>query len=145
MSGVISLTRMPTSGPRRLLVLGFGLLGIMSVVRLITGYDDLTSSGTIGAALRLTVPILLAGLAGLWAERVGILNIGIEGMMILGTWFGAFGAWKFGPWIGLVLAVLGGMLGGAIHAVATIRFNIDQVISGVVMNLLALYGMRYLS
>ena len=77
----------------------------MSVVRLITGYDDLTSSGTIGAALRLTVPILLAGLAGLWAERVGILNIGIEGMMILGTWFGAFGAWKFGPWIGLVLAV----------------------------------------
>ncbi|MBL6620602.1 MAG: ABC transporter permease [Ilumatobacteraceae bacterium] len=145
MSDVISLTRMPTSGPRRLLVLGFGLLGIMSVVRLITGYDDLTSSGTIGAALRLTVPILLAGLAGLWAERVGILNIGIEGMMILGTWFGAFGAWKFGPWIGLVLAVLGGMLGGAIHAVATIRFNIDQVISGVVMNLLALYGMRYLS
>ena len=138
MSGLMSLTRMPTSGPRRLLVVGFGLLGIMSVVRLITGYDDLTSSGTIGAALRLTVPILLAGLAGLWAERVGILNIGIEGMMILGTWFGAFGAWKFGPWIGLLLAVLGGMLGGAIHAVATIRFNIDQVISGVVMNLLAL-------
>jgi ABC-type uncharacterized transport system permease subunit len=144
-SGVLSLTRMPTSGPRRLLVLGVGLLGIMSVVRLVTGYDDLTSSGTIGAALRLTVPILLAGLAGLWAERVGILNIGIEGMMILGTWFGAFGAWKFGPWIGLLLAVAGGMLGGAIHAVATIRFNIDQVISGVVMNLLALYGMRYLS
>ena len=112
----------------------------MSVVRTWTGFDDLTSSGTIGATLRLTVPILLAGLAGLWAERAGILNIGIEGMMILGTWFGAFGAWKFGPWVGLVLAIVGGMIGGGIHAVATIRFGIDQVISGVVINLLAFFG-----
>ncbi|MGB0800675.1 MAG: ABC transporter permease subunit, partial [Ilumatobacteraceae bacterium] len=145
MSDRRALPGLPTSGPKRLIAVGLVLLGVMSIVRLITGFDDLTSSGTIGAALRLTVPILLAGLAGLWAERVGILNIGIEGMMILGTWFGAFGAWKFGPWIGLLLAVVGGMLGGAIHAVATIRFNIDQVISGVVMNLLSLYGMRYLS
>jgi simple sugar transport system permease protein len=88
---------------------------------------------------------MLAGLAGLWAERVGILNIGIEGMMILGTWFGAFGAWKYGPWIGFLFAILGGSLGGLIHAVATIKFNIDQVISGVVMNLLAFFGVRYLS
>ena len=117
----------------------------MSITRVWTGYDDLTSSGTIGAALRLTVPILLAGLAGLWAERVGVLNIGIEGMMILGTWFGAFGAWKWGPWIGFLLAILGGAFGGLIHAVATIRFNIDQVISGVVMNIFGLYGARYLS
>ncbi|MEK9937219.1 MAG: ABC transporter permease, partial [Ilumatobacter sp.] len=145
MSDTRALPGLPTSGPKRMIAVGLVLLGVMSIVRLITGFDNLTSSGTIGAALRLTVPILLAGLAGLWAERVGILNIGIEGMMILGTWFGAFGAWKFGPWIGLLLAVVGGMLGGAIHAVATIRFNIDQVISGVVMNLLSLYGMRYLS
>jgi simple sugar transport system permease protein len=121
------------------------IVGVMSVTRMWTGFDNLTSSGTIGAALRLTIPILLAGLAGLWAERVGILNIGIEGMMILGTWFGAYGAWQSGPWVGLLLAVLGGMLGGLIHAVATIRFNIDQVISGVVMNLFAFFGVRYLS
>lgn len=130
---------------QRLGLIGFTLIAVMSVTRLSTGYDNLTSSGTVGAALRLTVPILLAGLAGLWAERVGILNIGIEGMMILGTWFGAYGAWQFGPWVGLLLAVLGGMLGGLIHAVATIRFNIDQVISGVVMNLFAFFGVRYLS
>ena len=129
----------------RLLTIGLSLVAIMSVTRLWTGFDNLTSSGTIGAALRLTVPIMLAGLAGLWAERVGILNIGIEGMMILGTWFGAFGAWKYGPWIGFLLAICGGSLGGLIHAVATIRFNIDQVISGVVMNLLAFFGVRYLS
>jgi general nucleoside transport system permease protein len=130
---------------QRLGLIAFTLVAVMSVTRLSTGYDNLTSSGTIGAALRLTVPIMLAGLAGLWAERVGILNIGIEGMMILGTWFGAYGAWQFGPWVGLVLAVAGGMLGGLIHAVATIRFNIDQVISGVVMNLFAFFGVRYLS
>lgn len=129
----------------RMLSIGLSLVAIMSVTRLWTGFDNLTSSGTIGAALRLTVPIMLAGLAGLWAERVGILNIGIEGMMILGTWFGAFGAWKYGPWIGFLFAIFGGALGGLIHAVATIRFNIDQVISGVVMNLLAFFGVRYLS
>lgn len=140
-----SVQRATLGRRQRLLLLGLTLLAVMSATRVWTGYDDLTSSGTIGAALRLTVPILLAGLAGLWAERVGILNIGIEGMMILGTWFGAFGAWKWGPWVGLVLAVLGGMLGGLIHAVATIKFNIDQVISGVVMNLLAFFGARYLS
>lgn len=144
-----SISTPPTNialSPRiRLLSIGLSLVTVMSVTRLWTGFDNLTSSGTIGAALRLTVPIMLAGLAGLWAERVGILNIGIEGMMILGTWFGAFGAWKYGPWIGFLFAIFGGALGGLIHAVATIRFNIDQVISGVVMNLLAFFGVRYLS
>ncbi|MGB0148262.1 MAG: ABC transporter permease [Ilumatobacteraceae bacterium] len=144
-----SISTPPTSislSPRmRLVSIGLSLVAVMSVTRLWTGFDNLTSSGTIGAALRLTVPIMLAGLAGLWAERVGILNIGIEGMMILGTWFGAFGAWKYGPWIGFLFAIFGGALGGLIHAVATIRFNIDQVISGVVMNLLAFFGVRYLS
>ncbi len=129
----------------RLLMFVVGALAVISSVRLWTGQDALTSSSTIGTALRLTVPILLAGMAGLWAERCGVLNIGIEGMMIFGTWFGAWGAWQSGPWVGLVLAILGGMLGGLIHAVATVRFNIDQVISGVVINLLAFFGVRYLS
>jgi simple sugar transport system permease protein len=117
----------------------------MSVVRIWSGEDALTSSDTVGASLRLSIPILLAGMAGLWAERCGIVNIGIEGMMILGTWFGGWGAWQYGPWVGLLFAVLGGMLGGMIHAVATVRFNVDQIISGVVLNLLAFFGVRYLS
>ena len=118
---------------------------IMSIVRIWSGEDSLTSSDTIGASLRLSIPILLAGLAGLWAERCGVLNIGIEGMMILGTWFGGWGAWQYGPWVGLLFAVIGGMVGGLIHAVATVRFNVDQIISGVVLNLLAFFGVRYLS
>lgn len=131
--------------PARFMIQAVVLLTLLSTTRVWTGFDNLTSSGTIGAALRLTVPILLAGLAGLWAERVGVINIGIEGMMILGTWFGAYGAWQWGPWVGLILAICGGMLGGLIHALGTIRFGIDQVISGVVINLLALSGGRYLS
>lgn len=129
----------------RLLVAIFGALAIISTVRLWTNQDGLTSSGTIGTALRLTVPILLAGMAGLWAERCGVLNIGIEGMMIFGTWAGAWGAWQFGPWVGLLFAILGGMFGGLVHSIATVRFNIDQVISGVVINLFAFFGVRYLS
>ena len=124
---------------------GVLLLLLLSLTRVISGADDLTSSGTMGTTLRLTIPIMLAGLAGLWAERVGIVNIGIEGMMIFGTWFGAYGAWQWGPWVGLLLGILGGMLGGLIHAVATVRFNVDHVISGVALNLLAFGGMRYLS
>ena len=118
---------------------------IMSIVRIWSGEDSLTSSDTIGASLRLSIPILLAGLAGLWAERCGVLNIGIEGMMILGTWFGGWGAWQYGPWVGLLFAVIGGMIGGLIHAVVAVRFNVDQIISGVVLNLLAFFGVRYLS
>jgi general nucleoside transport system permease protein len=136
---------MKLSRRAHLLVLFAVPIALMSIVRLWSGEDGLTSSDTIGASLRLSVPILLAGLAGLWAERCGVLNIGIEGMMIFGTWFGGWGAWQFGPWLGLAFAVLGGMLGGLIHAIATVRFNVDQIISGVVLNLLAFFGVRYMS
>ena len=130
----------------KVLFIGLTLFLVLSFVRaLAEGGDDLTSSKTVGSTLRFTIPILLAGLAGLWAERVGVVNIGIEGMMIFGTWFGGVGAWKFGPWWGLVLAIIGGMLGGLIHATATVTFNVNHIISGVAINLFAFYGMRYMS
>lgn len=127
------------------LTVGVTLLALMSITRLWTDEDPLTSSGTIGTALRLTVPIMLAGMAALWAERCGVFNIGIEGMMILGTWGAGYGAWKWGPWVGLLLGVLAGVFGGLIHAIATVRFNVNQVISGVVLNIFAFSGARYLS
>jgi simple sugar transport system permease protein len=120
-------------------------LTVMAIARELANANDLTSSGTVAATLRLSAPLICAGLAALWAERVGIVNIGIEGMMILGTWFGAFGAWKYGPWIGLLLGILGGMVGGLVHAIATVRFNVDHVISGVAINILAAGTTRFLS
>lgn len=115
-------------------------------VRAITGQPMLTSPGTIQATLAFAVPIGLAGLGGVWAERAGIINIGLEGMMVLGTWFGAYFAFTFdNPWAGLVAGVLGGMAGGLIHAVATVTFGVDHIVSGVAINILAVGAMRYLS
>ena len=106
----------------------------------------LTDAGTSGAMLRFAVPILLAGLGGLFSERAGVVNIGLEGMMILGTWFGAWGTVNFGsPWAGLVCGAVGGALGGLLHAVATVSFGVDHIISGVAINILAPGMTRFLS
>jgi len=129
----------------RLLAIALVMLALLSIARIWTDEQGVTSAGTTGAALRLMIPIMLAGMAGLWAERCGVLNIGIEGMMILGSWFGGYGAWQYGAWVGLLMGIAGGMLGGLIHAIATVHFNVDQVISGVTINILGLYGARYLS
>ncbi|MGA0958147.1 MAG: ABC transporter permease [Ilumatobacteraceae bacterium] len=93
----------------------------------------------------MATPILLAGLAGLWAERAGIVNIGIEGMMIVGTWCGGYGAWKYGSWAGIALAIIAGCLVGLLHALATVRFNVDHVVSGIAINTLAAGATEYLS
>jgi len=129
---------------RILYLLGLVIL-LLSAVRSFTGASDLTSSNTYGAALRLGVPILLAGLGGLYAERTGVVNIGLEGMMILGTWFGAWGGVEFGAWWGVVLGIIGGAMGGLVHAVATVSFGVNQIVSGVAINILAAGVTRFLS
>ncbi|MET9954611.1 ABC transporter permease [Streptomyces sp. NPDC006339] len=122
--------------PVILLIVAGGLIAL-SAVRAITGAQDLTSAGQISAALSLAVPIGLAGLGGLWAERAGVVNIGLEGMMILGTFFGAWAGWQTSPWIGVLAGVVGGMFGGLLHAVATVTFGVDHIISGIAINILA--------
>jgi simple sugar transport system permease protein len=144
-AGPTELGRGRRIDPRRLLALVAVLLVGMSVVRVVTGANDLTSSGTFGAALRLAVPILLAGLGGLYAERTGVVNIGLEGMMILGTWFGAWAGVNYGPWWGVVLGVAGGALGALIHAVASVTFGVNQIVSGVAINIIAAGVARFLS
>ena len=129
----------------RWLWMALAVVVALSVTRVLADTPDLTSSGTFGAALRLGTPIFLAGLGGVYAERVGIVNIGLEGMLILGTWFGAWAGWQWGPWTGLVVGVLAGMLGGLLHALATVTFNVDHIVSGVALNILAFGGMRFLS
>ena len=126
-------------------VLGGLVLVVLSFVRWKTGATDLTSSGTFSATLRVSMPILLAGLGGLYAERAGVVNIGLEGMMILGTWFGAWAGWHWGPWAGLFLGMAGGAAGGFLHAVATVTFGIDHIISCVAINILAAGVTRFLS
>jgi simple sugar transport system permease protein len=74
-----------------------------------------------------------------------VVNIGLEGMMILGTWFGAWGALEFGPWWGIAIGIAGGAAGGLLHAVATVGFGVDHIISGVAINILAPGITRFLS
>jgi ABC-type uncharacterized transport system permease subunit len=129
---------------RTVLVVGIAFL-LLIAVRQITGISELTSSGTFGATLRTAIPILMAGLGALYAERAGVVNIGLEGMMILGTWFGAWAGWKFGaPW-GVIAGLIGGGAGGLLHAVATVTFGVDQIVSGVAINILGLGVARFLS
>ena len=118
---------------------------MFSAVRAISGEEALTSSSTISAALLLAVPIGLAGLGGLFSERAGVVNIGLEGMMILGTWGAGFAGYQWGWGAAIVGGVLFGALGGLLHALATVTFGVDHVVSGVAINILAAGMARFLS
>jgi len=121
------------------------LVFVLASIRLITGASDLTSTGTASAALLLSVPIVLAALGGLFSERAGVVNIGLEGMMIMGAWAGGLIGAQHGPWAGLLAAVVFGSVGALLHAIATVTFGVDHVVSGVAINIIAAGLVRYLS
>ena len=138
-----TLARLPTWA-RWMLYAAAGVL----VLTVVQGFDDterLTAVSSSQAMLQWAVPIMLAGLGGLFSERAGVVNIGLEGMLILGTWFGAWGAINYGAWTGLLIGMLGGALGGLVHAVATVSFGVDHIISGVAINVTAPGVTRFLS
>ncbi|MGI9623406.1 MAG: ABC transporter permease [Acidimicrobiales bacterium] len=120
---------------------------VLTIVQSLESGDSsrLTADTASGAMLRWSIPILLAGLGGLFAERAGVVNIGLEGMMILGTWFGAWGAVQWGPWGGVLAGMIGGAVGGLVHAIATVQFGVDHIISGVAINITAPGVTRFLS
>jgi ABC-type uncharacterized transport system permease subunit len=129
---------------RVLLIIVVGVV-LLSITATLTGQYQLTSRGTTQAAVLLLLPILLAGLGGLWSERAGVVNIGLEGMMILGTWGAAWAGYQWGPWAALVGGVVFGALGGVLHAVATVTFNVNHIVSGVAITLLGMGVTKYLS
>jgi ABC-type uncharacterized transport system permease subunit len=110
---------------------------LISFARVVTGSNEVDSSGTLSEAITAFIPIMLAGLGGLWSERAGVVNIGLEGMMILGTIGAGYFGYFYGPWQGLIAAVLFGAAGGALHALATVVFNVDHIVSGVAINIMA--------
>jgi ABC-type uncharacterized transport system permease subunit len=137
-------------GRRRLtypvvLLIVAGALVALSLLRAVTGANQLTASGQYSAALAAAVPIGLAGLGGLWAERAGIVNIGLEGMMMLGAFGAGWMGWQHGPWAAALAGIAAGALGGLVHAVATVTFGVDHIVSGVAMNILALGVVQFLA
>ncbi|MGH3435444.1 MAG: ABC transporter permease [Sciscionella sp.] len=120
-------------------------IAAMSTASYLTNEPQLTASSTIQIGLLRALPILLAALGGLWAERSGVINIGLEGMMIFGTWGAAFGGYFWGPWVGVLAAAIFGAIGGALHALATVTFGVNHIVSGVAINLLGAGVAKYLS
>ncbi len=131
--------------PARITLMIAGIFFILALVENLTGATDITSPGTSGATLRFAIPLLMAGLGGLWAERAGVINIGLEGMMIVGTWTAAWFGYLHGPLMGFVAAAIFGLASGFFHAILTVKIGIDQAVSGLAINLIAAGGARYLS
>lgn len=92
----------------------------------------------VNSTLRVSVPLILVGIAGLFSERAGVVDIGLEGKMLVGAFVAATLAHYLGsPWIGLVGAIFVVILFSLLHGFACITYRGDQVISGVAINILA--------
>ena len=96
-------------------------------------------SALTAATLRFATPLVFAAIGGMFSERSGVANIGLEGMMLAGAFFGAWGADVTGTWAGgLAIAVLSGALLALVHAVFAIHLRADQIVAGTAVNFLAL-------
>jgi ABC-type uncharacterized transport system permease subunit len=89
------------------------------------------------STIRLATPLLLAALGGLFSERAGVINIALEGLMLAGAFTSAVVTHYAGnPWVGLLAGIGAGVFIAAIHAVACIEFDSDQVVTGTAINIL---------
>lgn len=116
------------------------LLFIFSLLAWATGSADksLNLIGLLKTTLLKSVPLTLGALSGLLCERAGVVNIAIEGMLLAGAMMAAFiGSVTQNLWMGVLAAMLTGALLALIHAILSIRYKVDQVISGTVINIFA--------
>ena len=98
-----------------------------------------TWSILVAAMLRYATPLLFAALGGIISERSGVINIGLEGMMLMGAYFGIYGADVLHSWaLGCLVAIVAGGLLALVHAVFSIHLRANQVVSGTGINFLAL-------
>lgn len=126
-------------GSRTNLVLALGL-GLVALSFLAWAADGASFSlvGLLQEALKRAVPITFGAVSGLLCERTGIINIGIEGMLLAGAFTGAIAGSTLGIYGGLILASVAGGLLALVLAILTVRYRVDQIIAGVVINIFVL-------
>jgi len=108
--------------------------------------SEIFTIALIWSTIRLSTPLILAALGGLFSERSGVINIALEGMMLAGAFTAAAVTYATGsPYVGLVAGMMAGMLIAAIHAVACIQYKADQVVTGTAINILMLGMPAFLS
>jgi simple sugar transport system permease protein len=117
-----------------------GLVGAYAAVR--SGVTNLERvvvwSALLAAALRYATPITFAALGGVTSERAGVVNIGLEGMMLMGAFFGAWGADVTQSWAGgIAFGLAAGAVTGLLHAIFAVSLRADQIVSGTAINFLA--------
>lgn len=98
---------------------------------------ELMVGGFLAAAVRVATPLLLAAIGETISERAGVINLGLEGMMLAGALAATLGATASGPWTGVLLAVLAGMALAAAFALITVGARTDQIIAGTAVTLAA--------
>jgi simple sugar transport system permease protein len=112
----------------------------------VAGIEEVINVALFAAALRMATPIIFAALGGIFSERAGVINIGLEGMMLIGAFMGVMVSFFTGsPWLGVLAAVLVGGLIGLLHAVICVKFAGNQIVSGVGINIIALGLTAYMS
>ncbi len=114
------------------LVVAFFLFGFLAWA---AAGASLNLSGLLRTTLQRAVPITLGALSGILCERAGVVNIAIEGMMLAGAMMGALVGSLVNNWAGLVAGMLTGALLALIHAVLSIKYKTDQIVSGTVINI----------
>lgn len=95
----------------------------------------------LSSTLRLATPLVFAAIGGMYSERAGVVNIALDGKMLLGAFAAAWGTLTFhNPWVGLFCAILSGLLSGILHGILCVLFRAEQIVAGTAINCLA-YGL----
>lgn len=122
------------------------LLLIFSFLTWQASGKSLNLGGMLSSAVSMAVPITLGAFSGIMSERAGVVNIAIEGMMLMGSMVGALvGSVTQSVWMGLFAGISAAVLLAALHAVLSIKYKIDQIISGTVINIFSTGMTSFLS
>ena len=107
---------------------------------------DIVNVGLFTATLRMATPLVFAALGGIFSERVGVVNIALEGMMLTGAFTGVLASYyTSNAWLGVLAAVMAGGLLGLVQAILTVKFAGNQIVAGTGINILAVGITAYLS